>query len=578
MSKADPQRQKRSSQPAAPPPPVPPAVGDVAIGPPRPPALPPGLTAPPLPPTPVVSAATTPPSVVVRPGPAVRSPSNPAARPQPTVRQAPQAPVPAVASPKSPAAIGAVTAPAEAESTDATEVALKSAPPFLISMLVHSALIIVLALVTLKETIEDQLQLEAVYSDTVGQQLLDNTLQSPQAMELQVESPAFSLGLTDVDNPLAAPPNLPDFFNGGNRATSTIDAPSIGLALTGREPGMKKALSSIYGASATTEGAVVAGLEWLKKQQMRDGGWSLAGPFPNGSNSGDDRCAATAMALLAFQGYGATHIAGATSPDFHDVVERGWNFLLKMQDKDGYFQHEGTATQRAYAQAQATIALCEIYGMTKDAKFKRPAQLALDWAHKAQDPELGGWRYQPRVDSDTSVTGWYVMAFQSGLMAGLEVQSPNLELVKKFLDIVAMEDGTKYCYQPGREATPTMTAEAILCRQYLGWKHDDPRMRAAIDYVLANPIDYEKDPNVYYWYYATQACHHMDGDDWNRWNAVMRQAVPTAQTKSGPERGSWLGNGDPWASHGGRLYSTCLSIFMLETYYRHLPIYKWRLK
>ena len=42
---------------------------------------------------------------------------------------------------------------------------------------------------------------------------------------------------------------------------------------------------------------------------------------------------------------------------------------------------------RLYAQAQATIAICELYGMTKDEKFKKPAQLALDYAHKAQAPE-----------------------------------------------------------------------------------------------------------------------------------------------------------------------------------------------
>jgi len=122
-----------------------------------------------------------------------------------------------------------------------------------------------------------------------------------------------------------------------------------------------------------------------------------------------------------------------------------------------------------------------------------------------------------------------------------------------------------------------MTAEAPLCRQYLGWKHDDRRLRSGIDFLLANPIDYSNQ-NVYYWYYATQACHHMDGNDWNRWNLVMRQAIPTAQTKTGPDKGSWGPSGDRWGSHGGRLFVTCLSIYMLEVYYRHLPIYQWRAK
>ena len=176
-----------------------------------------------------------------------------------------------------------------------------------------------------------------------------------------------------------------------------------------------------------------------------------------------------------------------------------------------------------------------------------------------------------------SVTGWYVMALQSGMMSGLEVQSPNLDNISKFLDRCSQENGSRYAYKPGMESTLTMTAEGLLCRQYLGWKHDDERMRRGIDIVLSNPVDYN-DQNVYYWYYATQACHHMDGADWNKWNAVMRQAVPTAQIKTGADKGSWAPSSDRWGPHGGRLYVTCLSIYMLEVYYRHLPIYKWRLQ
>jgi hypothetical protein len=460
---------------------------------------------------------------------------------------------------------------------DLNETVLKNGPPFLISMFIHMLLVVVLALITFGRDLSNQVLLNVTNVDTKGLQLIDETLQSPASLEIKVDSPLLAFDLKPVEDPLAAPPNLSDFFLDANRATSTIEAPSIGLALTGREAGMKKTLLPLYGGNETTEAAVLAGLQWLKKNQMRDGGWSLVGPYPDGAFQ-ENRCAATAMALLAFQGYGATHKPGATTPDFHDVVERGWNFLLKMQDKDGVFVHESTHNQRMYAQAQATIALCEIYGMTRDVRFKKPAQLSLDFAHKAQSPELGGWRYEPRIDSDTSVTGWYVMALQSGLMAGLEVQSPNLDMVNKFLDRVALEGGSKYAYQVGGEERLTMTAEALMCRQYLGWKHDDPRMRAGIDQLLSNRIEYSDDPNVYYWYYATQACHHMDGDDWNRWNERLREAVPAAQTKTGNDRGSWSSSSDRWGPHGGRLYVTCLSIYMLETYYRHLPIYKFRLK
>lgn len=466
-------------------------------------------------------------------------------------------------------------AAAEEASADPTHNAAKKAPPWLVSLVVHMVLVIILALLTLPPLLNNQIEIEAIPAEELGEQLLDNTLQSPESLDMQVDTPALSFDIKPADDPLAAPPILPDFTLDATTSTDTIQAPSIGLALTGREAGAKKALLAAYGGNATTEAAVVAGLEWLKRQQMKDGGWSLTGPYQDGAGI-ENRLSATAMALLAFQGYGATHKPKSSQPDFSDVVRKGWDYLLKTQNPDGYFSHDAAPHHKLYAQAQATIAICEIYGMTKDEKFKRPAQLALDYAIKAQAPE-GGWRYEPKIDSDTSVTGWYVMALQSGMMAGLEVPSPNLDLISKFLDSVGKEDGSQYAYQPGRESTIVMTAEGLLCRQYLGWKHDDPRMRNGINMLLANRINYG-DQNVYYWYYATQACHHMDGDDWSQWNTVMRQAVPTAQTKTGNEKGSWGPSGDRWNSHGGRLYVTCLSIYMLEVYYRHLPIYKWRLQ
>ena len=65
----------------------------------------------------------------------------------------------------------------------------------------------------------------------------------------------------------------------------------------------------------------------------------------------------------------------------------------------------------------------------------------------------------------------------------------------------------------------------------------------------------------------------MEDENWKRWNAVMRRELPARQVNEGKEKGSWDPEGDAWGQHGGRLYVTALSIFMLEVYYRHLPIY-----
>jgi hypothetical protein len=158
-------------------------------------------------------------------------------------------------------------------------------------------------------------------------------------------------------------------------------------------------------------------------------------------------------------------------------------------------------------------------------------------------------------------------------MAGLEIPLPTFEKVTAFIDSVSLEDGTRYVYQPGHPIRdPAMTAEALLCRQYLGWSRDDPRLNKGVEHLLENPISQDKQ-NVYYWYYATQVLHHMEGESWRRWNEVMRQHLPRTQLKTGPEAGSWEPLLDEWGGTGGRLYVTCLSTYMLEVYYRHLPIY-----
>jgi hypothetical protein len=54
----------------------------------------------------------------------------------------------------------------------------------------------------------------------------------------------------------------------------------------------------------------------------------------------------------------------------------------------------------------------------------------------------------------------------------------------------------------------------------------------------------------------------------------MRRVLPENQVKEGKERGSWDSRGDPYGYQGGRLYCTCLCIYMLEVYYRHLPLYQ----
>jgi hypothetical protein len=445
------------------------------------------------------------------------------------------------------------------------------APSWLVSTLVHVAVILLLALIPLKDEVQNSLSLILGMSDGSGEgEELTAFDLSDASMEMETSDEIgedLSMMVTELDPSVTEIPNFD-----GNLELSSL---TLRGGLSSRTGLMKDALLKAYGGTAETERAVALGLEWLKRQQSSDGSWSLAGPYSEGGVN-ENRPAATAMALLAFMGAGNTHKGG----NYQNNVARGLDYLLSIQDDDGYFAAKATGIQRTYSQAQASIAVCELYGMTGDEALRVPAQRSVRWALDAQG-DLGGWRYQPRDDGDTSVTGWYVMALISARMAGLDVDSDALERVHQFLDTVQRKpgqrdpnpDGEQYAYLPSGQAKDSMTAEGILCRMYLGWKTTDPRIIRGCDLLAGNPISSELSKrDYYYWYYATNSLHHAGGKAWNRWNAVMREVLPSIQIQTGRERGSWPPQGDPHGDAGGRLYSTVLAILCLEAYYRHMPL------
>ena len=129
------------------------------------------------------------------------------------------------------------------------------------------------------------------------------------------------------------------------------------------------------------------------------------------------------------------------------------------------------------------------------------------------------------------------MALKSGRSAGLEVRESVFENVSKYLDSAASFDGAGYGYQPRKAPSPAMTAEGLLCRQYLGWSRDEVPLRNGIEALLLDAPFTLSDRDVYYWYYATQVLHHYGAEPWQQWNNTMRVDLPNAQVKSGREDG-----------------------------------------
>lgn len=224
-----------------------------------------------------------------------------------------------------------------------------------------------------------------------------------------------------------------------------------------------------------------------------------------------------------------------------------------------------------YTQGICTIALCEVYALSRDQKLKQPTQMAVNFIINAQDPNGGGWRYQPGQKGDTSVVGWQIMALKSAKIAKLVVPPKTVGKATFFLNSVQANGGANYGYDSAG-AGPATSAVGLLCRMYLGWTPKNTGLVKGVEYLSKTG---PQPGNMYFNYYATQVLHHWNGEPWTKWNNVMREHLVKTQEKQGNAAGSWKPVGsDHGNAVGGRHYATCMSVMTLEVYYRHLPLYQ----
>lgn len=357
----------------------------------------------------------------------------------------------------------------------------------------------------------------------------------------------------------------------------------------------KAILCDAYGGTKESEEAVLRGLRWLAAHQEADGRWSLKNygrinpkcdchlDAEKEKEIVDCDTAGTGLALLPFLGAGVTPESSPEEPAelarYRNGVRRGIAYLMRVQvvnlksDKDG---HLGGNT---YAHAIGTMALCEAYGLTGDDRIKLAAQRAIKYLMNAQH-SAGGWRYGFREAGDVSVVGWVFLAIRSGQLGGLRILDSPLVRASRFLDSCGVGPEpyklSEYCYQPGQQPKIALTACGLLARQYLGWPRDNPHLLAGVKKIMTQlpPAQGNTVGALYYYYYATQVLHHLEGPEWDLWNHRMREHLIRTQEKSGHREGSWSPDGCDWGNRGGRIYATSLALMILEEYYRHLPLYR----
>jgi hypothetical protein len=341
----------------------------------------------------------------------------------------------------------------------------------------------------------------------------------------------------------------------------------------------RQLLAETHGGTSETEAAVRLALKWLAENQKPDGRWDASNHAAGRelAVAGRDRLGAgieadtgmTGLALLSFLASGHTHLDG----QYRENVRLGLQYLWRAQTDDGCLAGEATTYAAMYCHSMAAFAMSEAYGMTDDSRLRTPVEAAMRYTIAAQEPSSGGWRYRPGDPGDTSQAGWQLMALKSAELAGMEIPVVTRNgLIRYLRSVSAGEHGGLASYRPNERISRPMTAEALVCWQFLGLDRDHPAGDEAGEYLLGE-LPGMGTANLYYWYYGTLAMFQLQGEYWERWNAALQTTLLASQRRSGPMAGSW----DPatvWGGYGGRVYSTALAALCLEVYYRYLPLYE----
>lgn len=432
------------------------------------------------------------------------------------------------------------------------------------------------------ETIRSRTQLPSTTNETVPvRPQVDVTPRTPRPSD---QSPLASLE-GDLRDPVL-PPALPEAERQNFTPLRRSDLVRVPATYQLRSVEERKLATRQFGGTNESEQAVELALKWLASVQHRDGFWD-ADRFGAGTakestaiherpNVGRDAdTGVTALAVLAFLGAGHTPDNG----EYAANVRQALRWLIGQQTRSGYLGGQADFIAGMYCHGMATFALAEANAMlstTTDTLWLRePLVRAVAYIVDQQTPD-GSWRYVNRQNSygDMSMFGWQLMALKSAEVGGVPVPGTTKQLMVAFLnDMSRGRSGGLASYRKiDREVTPTMTAEALFCKQMLGLQRSHASSDEAIRYLLQHLPD-RASLNYYYWYYGTLAMFQYGGEPWRRWNEQVRDLLISEQTQKGQFAGSWEPR-DEWGLYGGRIYSTAIATLSLEVYYRYLPLYK----
>ena len=306
--------------------------------------------------------------------------------------------------------------------------------------------------------------------------------------------------------------------------------------------------------------AVENGLKALVAVQKEDGS------FPDRYGDSTGIPALVGMALLS-----RGHLP--TEGRYAEAINRCIDFVLANQKASGVLEKGNAGNGPMYAHNIATLFLSEVSGMVDPGRQERIAEVlpkALELIYQAQqvkksENHRGGWRYHPGSrDSDTSCSGWALMALRSAKLNGAAVPDKAIQDAVSYLERHQDPKTGSFGYTGRSDHAKSLTGMGLLCLELCG-RHGTEETTKAADYVMKT---YRGLPDsqfeIYGIYYNAQGLFQMGGRYWEEFAPWMYETYLGRQQADGF-----------WQSReAGRIYGTSMMVLAFTVPYRQLPIYQ----
>jgi hypothetical protein len=307
--------------------------------------------------------------------------------------------------------------------------------------------------------------------------------------------------------------------------------------------------------------ATSKGLDWLANNQSRRGGWDAGGGmYPS---------AMTGMAGIALLAEGSTTTQGKYASNIRDAVD----FLVKRANKNTGLIGDQTDDRYTYGHGFGLLFLSQVFGEEEDEARREELMDVMSRAVLfcgQSQTKAGGWGYVSAKDGgnfdEGSTTITQVQALRGCRNAGIPVPKEIIDKAVEYIRKCSIQEGAggvQYNINGGG-GRPPITAAAIACLFNAG-EYDDkfvPNLLKYSDRTLGNMNNNDGHWHYAHYYYA-QVKYRQGGKDWEDYRNKLFKRLITEQSGDG----SWQ------PGYGGKVYTSSMSLTVLQLERGALPIY-----